>query len=389
MYLCHRQNDTVCTQPVFELNTNNQPFLPSELIVEILLRLPARSLLQFRFVCKLWKTLISDPKFANKHLLISIADPSMSHQRLAFSDCSYPLNSLFENPSTRVIPDRFNGLENDQNYLLGSCNGFLCIYDPHPYQCNMIMYNPSIGLKSNSSPKIIPSPDWEMLYEGFGYDHVNDKYRVLAVVEHVDGDSDDEDFGELLTKIYTFGEDSWRTIQDLPYAHPIQKYGKYVSGTLNWVAHRWIFPTQYVIISFDLDKETYRDVLLPPTIRDCNDYMCSPSLCVLNDCLCLCFVNRTHLVVWSMKEYRVVESWTKLINIPRDKLIFLNSIDPYSFIDLLFISENGVVLLKVSSSSQLFLYNLNSGVLDHPFISINHDVFDPQIYRENLISPPW
>ncbi|PNX87815.1 F-box protein, partial [Trifolium pratense] len=154
-----------------------------------------------------------------------------------------------------------------------------------------------------------------MPYNGFGYDHVNDKYKVLAVVEHDVRDINNEDFGESLTKIYTFGEDSWRTIQDLPYIHSTYAVGKYVSGTLNWVAHKL---TQYVIISFDLDKETYRDVLLPPTIRDCNDYMCKPSLCVLNDRLCLCFVNKTHWVVWSMKEYGVVESWTKLIKIPRD-----------------------------------------------------------------------
>jgi F-box interacting protein len=209
--------------------------------------------------------------------------------RLAFADCSYPLNSFFENPSARVIPDRYNNLENDQYYLLGSCNGFLCLYDPYPDQNKMIMYNPSIGLKSKSSPKIKPSVEWGMLYNGFGYDHVNDKYKVLAVVEHDDGDSDAEDFGQSLTKVYTFGEDSWRTVQDLPYTPPNQVLGKYVSGTLNWVGRPRSYPTRYVITSFDLDKETYRDVLLPQSVSN-GDYMCRPSLCVLNDCLCLCFL---------------------------------------------------------------------------------------------------
>ncbi|MCI40987.1 F-box/kelch-repeat protein, partial [Trifolium medium] len=40
------------------------PFLPEELIIQILLRLPVRSLIEFKCVCKSWKTLISDPKFA-------------------------------------------------------------------------------------------------------------------------------------------------------------------------------------------------------------------------------------------------------------------------------------------------------------------------------------
>ncbi|GAU49142.1 hypothetical protein TSUD_191440 [Trifolium subterraneum] len=145
---------------------------------------------------------------------------------------------------------------------------------------NMILYNPSIGLKSKSSPKLKPSPNWTMPYNGFGYDHVNGKYKVLAVVENVDGD-----FRESLTKIYTFGEDSWRTIQDLPYTPThTEDLGKYVSGTLNWVGTKL---ARYVIISFDLDKETYRDVLLPQNLgHGLCDYMCTPSLYVLNDCLC-------------------------------------------------------------------------------------------------------
>jgi hypothetical protein len=114
-----------------------------------------------------------------------------------------------------------------------------------------------------------------------------------------------------------------------------------------------------------------------------DDCVCRPSLRVLNDCLCVCSVNKTHLVVWLMKEYGVVESWTKLMTIPHDKLIFLNPGDRCSTVDLLFIS-NGVALLMVSS--QLILYNLNSGELDHPLISIN-GVLDAQIYCENLISP--
>jgi F-box interacting protein len=239
------------------------------------------------------------------------------------------------------------------------------------------MYNPSIGLKSKSSPKLISSRDWWMEYNGFGYDNVNDKYKVLAVVKYHNAE-----FSGSLTKIYTFGEDSWRTIEDFP-DNPTEGVGNYVSGTLNWFHYQWYNRhEQYVIHSFDLEKETYRKLLLP-FVGD--DRMCRPSLCVLNDCLRVCFANKSHLVVWLMKECGVVESWTKLMTIPREKLIFLNPIDRCSTVDLLFIS-NGVALLMVSS--QLILYNLNSGELDHLLINI-FGVLDPQIYCESLISPRW
>ncbi|XP_045791344.1 uncharacterized protein LOC123886050 [Trifolium pratense] len=44
------------------------PFLPEK--IRILLRLPVRSLLEYKCICKSWKTLISDPKFAKRQLHI-------------------------------------------------------------------------------------------------------------------------------------------------------------------------------------------------------------------------------------------------------------------------------------------------------------------------------
>ncbi|MCI15098.1 F-box/kelch-repeat protein, partial [Trifolium medium] len=44
------------------------PTLTFDLIEEILCRLPVKLLLQFRCLGKYWKSLISDPKFAKKHL---------------------------------------------------------------------------------------------------------------------------------------------------------------------------------------------------------------------------------------------------------------------------------------------------------------------------------
>ncbi|RYR28724.1 hypothetical protein Ahy_B01g052885 [Arachis hypogaea] len=64
------------------------PILPDELIREILLRLPARSLLQLRSVCGSWRTLILISQFANNHVRCSTAiDPCFSHSRVAYHAC--------------------------------------------------------------------------------------------------------------------------------------------------------------------------------------------------------------------------------------------------------------------------------------------------------------
>jgi hypothetical protein len=87
-----------------------------------------------------------------------------------------------------------------------------------------------------------------------------------------------------------------------------------------------------------------------------------------------------------MKEYGVVESWTKLMTLPHEKLLISNGMCYY--VVPLFISENGVVLLVNESSSQLILYNLNSGGLYFPRILPKNEV-DLRIYHESLISPQW
>jgi hypothetical protein len=152
----------------------------------------------------------------------------MSKQRLAFffrtkpkEIVLYHLKSLFENRSTRVIPDSSSDLKREY-CIIGSCNGLLCLYDID--QCSAILYNPSISLKSKNSPKLA-SLDWFMLYNGFGYCQVNNKYKVLIVLQNMASK-------ETLTKIYTFGEDSWRTVQNFTCT-PNQLLGKYVNGTLN------------------------------------------------------------------------------------------------------------------------------------------------------------
>jgi F-box interacting protein len=318
------------------------------------------------------------------HLQISTADPSMTNQHLLFNVpneiLSYPLNSLFENYESVNFSSMMKVKQCYHNITCGSCNGLLCLYDTSQHCVRL--FNPSIKWISKKSPEAF-SHGWMIIYYGFGYDQVNDKYKVLVVVENKSENKSDSR-RERLTKIYTFGgeEDSWKTIQKFPCTSTVP-LGEFVSGTLNWmVDNGGVSSNQTVILSFDLEKETYREVLLP---QNDTDNVSMHRLYVLNNCLCVFSeTNKTHWVAWLMKEYGVVDSWTKLMIIPHDKF---PSNYP-SFVDPLFVSKNGVVLLLDEWSNRLVLYNMySSGRLDYLSISsmLGHHL---HIYHESLISPP-
>ncbi|XP_004496418.1 F-box/kelch-repeat protein At3g23880-like [Cicer arietinum] len=387
-----RQNDTVSTQSVPETAANNPtPILPDEIISEILVRVPVRSLLQFRCVCKSWKTLISDPHFAKNQLQLSTEYPQLfSHyfSRVQWKIISYDVESLLENQSIRsnpIEPYTFTMMQNYQ--VIGSCNGLLCLYDLR--QCYVVLWNPCLNLKSKRSPTTMNLyGDFENIsYHGFGYDQENDKYKVLLTVYNF------MKYGKSVALIFTSGAKSWKKIKNLPCDLDNFRFdacsGRFVSGTLNWIVKKYINSDEEAIISFDVKNETYGEVLLPQLD---GDNISNLMLDVVSNCLCLCFdYKETESVVWVMKEYGVAESWTKLIIIPH--MTFTSrrrwnvTMWPI-FIDTSFPSEIGAVLVN-TMRSKLVLYNICKDRTRHPKISSMILIDELQIYHESLITPRW
>ncbi|QHN75874.1 hypothetical protein HN51_053519 [Arachis hypogaea] len=353
------------------------PFLPDELIREILLRLPARSLVRLRRVCSSWKSLISSSQFAKDHLQHSTAaDPGLSGTRVAYHhSCHYgfgdfSLRSLIENSSK---PTEVVLFKERRNYkVIGSCNGLLCLlFNDVGINTCVRLWNPCTGL--------LTAPSVEcgnfLSVRGFGYDHVNDKYKLVVIVKHT---------GKYTTRIYTFCRNpSKRAIQGIPFGS-IKGDGKGVfvpgTATLNWIRSHAILGC--LVFSLDLVKETFSEFSLP--LNDPNDKtFIFPQLCVLWNCLAYCFNHeKTHWFVWVMKEYGVPKSWTKLAVIPCHPCL-----SNYHFRPLYIWGNN--ILVAVALTSKIVLFNLDNGSFEFPVLkptpSIGLYVF---IYHESLVSPP-
>lgn len=363
-------------------NNNNKamselPFLPNELLLEILSRLPVKSILKFRCVCKSWLYLFSDPYFIKKHFFLSTENTHFTtHHRIILSattaefhlkSCS--VTSLFNNPS--IISEDLNyPVKNKYRHdgIVGSCNGLLCFAIKG--DC-VLLWNPSIRVSKKSPPL---GNNWRpgcFTVFGLGYDHVNEDYKVVAVFR-----DPNEFFSESNVKVYSMATNSWRKIQDFPYGFSLyQNSGKFVSGTLNWAAN---YSSFWVIVSLDLQKETYREVLPPNYEKE----ECSiPTLGVLKGCLCMNYdYRKTDFVVWLMKDYGVRESWVKLVTIP-----YLPNPEDFSYSGPFCISENGELLLMFEFD--LILYNPRDHSFKFPKIESGKGWFDAEVYVETLVSP--
>ncbi|XP_057418294.1 putative F-box protein At3g16210 [Lotus japonicus] len=165
------------------------PTLPFELVVEILCRLPVKSLLQFRCVCKSWNSLISgDPKFARKHLRCSPKDFTRHHLIFGstneFLFTSSPLLSVFDDAAAIAPSTQFDHPLNNPNpsdFIVGSCDGIVCLAIDGRFP---LLWNPSTGrfkdLPSLENPRL---PDMYTVF-GFGYNHFADCYKVVALFCH-------------------------------------------------------------------------------------------------------------------------------------------------------------------------------------------------------------
>ena len=200
-------------------------------------------LLQLRYLRKSFNSLISDPKFAKKHLRLS----TTSHNLMVTSTKNNPGELLlFDSPisstysTSRVRQTQHIHLihrENGYNPPLHSWFLDVCSCDGIPLfivgHCIPILWNPSIR-KFNKLPPLDqnhrlrdPFPSYS-----FGYDHFIDNYKVIVIflVEN-EGKRINE------VRVYTLGTNYWRRIKDLPSSNRFRGFEMFLSGIVNWLAY--------------------------------------------------------------------------------------------------------------------------------------------------------
>ena len=297
-------------------------FLPEDLAVEILSRLPVKSLTRIKCVCKTWCALIRSDSFISKHLNLNT-----TNRRVTWNDNSNGLivahDSFHVFPRWHLATQPVNlkfGLETKPDLVLGPCDGIFCLHWISRTQYERIHKLPIIALWNPATREfnMLPTssfdfPPYNSVSDciiGFGFDRKTKSYKVVQLVcFSVDG-------GEYVNyaEVYTSNSGSWRGV---PAAEDINvlvcSFTNDAMYTNNGVYH-WSLDQNngdLAIVSFDMGEEVFRVTPLPKkynvfpseyasTRKDSNLTLLNESLAVI----CMYYnYQDTWFELWVMKDY--------------------------------------------------------------------------------------
>ncbi|KAL3502776.1 hypothetical protein ACH5RR_037225 [Cinchona calisaya] len=312
--------------------------IPEEVLIHILTKVPAKSLLRFRSVSKSWKSLITSPYFISLHTHQSfLSKPSPPDDKMLVRHYSkakktelYTIHHnnedfTVENETKICFP--FRGLSRYYFRIVGFSNGLLCLSDDVFGYTNLVMlWNPLIRRKITLPlPKSIFNKLGPYMFVlGFGFDVKNNDFKVvrIAYVQGINGYN-------LPPKVEIFALNlgTWSGIDaDVPENWVIEYFWTqaFVKGKVHWVACKMNMDRENgkenLIMVFDLSDEVFEELLLPNALLDESPI----NLCTLEykDSVAVLDYDRRlwsgSCCIWLMKDYGDFKSWSKMYSVNLD-----------------------------------------------------------------------
>ncbi|KAK9716066.1 hypothetical protein RND81_06G209100 [Saponaria officinalis] len=284
------------------------------ILVEILPKLPTKSLIRFKCVSKSFNSAISSPELIDLHLRhhrISSSDHHLILPGLSSIEC-YDMNpSLSRSTGTST----FTWSDSSYVSVVGSTNGLLCVIVRyvHNSEYHACILNPTTRMHRDIR---IPFPGVRVYNIGFGFefDPQTVDHKIVLITNHTHDET-------LITMVFSLKNNSWNIIQTPQLPGDLVFRYNYTSGILinNNLLH-WILwnPDTRIsrIVCFNVSENYWtNDVLLPdiPYNDPTHGIHYPYEIGVLNGRLVTCIKNENNheglYEVWVMEEYGVQHSW--------------------------------------------------------------------------------
>ncbi|CAN0927373.1 Putative F-box protein At4g38870 [Linum grandiflorum] len=253
------------------MTTNMNDFNDDLVVTQILTRLPAKSLMRFKFVCKSWKSIIEqDSHFINLHYTHSQARPpqlltivfdrtnTYGERRGCFDLLSADLDCDGGDGDVRKATIRSSAITlrspSPNVKVVGHVRGLLCFANLANF--DVMIYNVStrqaITPWIRSSVSLEKLPFKEPVYE-FGFDPDTGDHKVICVWHHPPA---------ACCEVLTIGVDaSWRIIDALPKCQFDDRDCTYANGSVYWRTSPY-----GSLLEFDMGSEKFRTIRIPEFI---------------------------------------------------------------------------------------------------------------------------
>ncbi|KAK9913052.1 hypothetical protein M0R45_036878 [Rubus argutus] len=328
--------------------TQSRCSMDEYLIVEIMSRLPVKSLMRFSCVSKQWYSLTRNSYLINTHLRRSDSNLSLlSYTTILDRQLSTEFGiSMLDDEADLVSLD----LSFSNNYtcsesvkLVGSSNGLLCLVtEAHTNGAksldgvDIIIWNPATRRFRTIPKPVLPENINDCTKTGaygFGFsdDNTND-YKLVGI------------FGNQV-QVFSRSTNSWRQVEGKGFPS-YQYYHRSEWTSLNGVLY-WMAMTmtdgcfESFILSFNLCDEAFDVIQLPSTGVVWNSRLLSWK----NSLACLC---ESNLQVWAKTtDDNTTLPWTKQFSFD----------SPTSSERIIGIWKDQVLILRLTSINGLFLYD--------------------------------
>ncbi|CAL9220250.1 unnamed protein product [Arabidopsis halleri] len=229
-------------------------YIPLDLVSEILLRLPEKSVVRFRCVSKPWSSITTEPYFIN---LFKTRSPRLLlcfNANDKFFVSSIPQHhQTFENWNKLllIVINYHMDLPRKCSYFppTESVNGLICFQQ----SATPIVWNPSTR-QLLTLPK--PNESWHDLTIFLGYDPVEGKHKVMCM-----------EFARVCDtcRVLTLGsaQKSWRMVKtDYKHRSDTNTCGRCINGVVYYLS--FVNDTcVWVLMSFDVKSEKFDMIELP------------------------------------------------------------------------------------------------------------------------------
>lgn len=279
------------------------------MLSEILVRLPVKSLLICKSVCKPWLHTISNPHFVKfqfrRATIASTNNPTLTsiqtqptEKRVYRGLLGLPVEGPNSLPCECIVLPLLSNAH--LRVVSCCCNGLICL--ANVLSNDVYIWNPSIR-----QYKKLPATKRNYANTvkiGFGYDSVSDVYKVFRVV------CEKLDDKVLIVQVFSTGTDSW-----MEFREPIMRSNEVYDSTSVVVdGLLYFYGAHGRIISFDLHKDIFGVVPLPSltSTRKGSD--------VLNyeGSVAMVFQIGQERNLWTLDDVSGKVSWTKRFSIDID-----------------------------------------------------------------------